>query len=245
MKNNSISKYVGKVRSQMSQNFNGANGNGGFRNFNGTSLANGPAGGPAPRGNWNANGGGSAMQSAPQYILQVSNASASAVANFDILGAAAYLFGNNGGGTWSNGGNFTLNGVTISSLYGTVSYQQILSASVSQPFTVGGVYLQSISGSANQVSDVYTLNSVNPSGENYSKPIKPYIDPGQFQAGISYNNVAFNVTGMTKLTWNQIYASAVFQITLFPAAVIDPGAALNQQAVNTQFGGPKVIGTLR
>ena len=170
--------------------------------------------------------------------MQISNASAATyTGGFDVLGAFQYLMG--GTGTWANG-SFTLNGITISSVFTTVTYQQILFASQSQPFQVGAVYLQSIAGNANQVSDVYTLTTQSTAGETYSRPIKPFINPNQFQSTITYNNNAFVVNGYTKLTWTNIYASAVFQISLFPAAVIDPAQALNGSSVQSSFVAPNV-----
>ena len=217
-----------------------------FSNFTGAGqLANSPGTtGMRPRG-WSANGSANAMSTAPQYIIQVSNASAAAVSNFDVFGAAQYLMGGFGGGTWSGAGDFTLNGVTITSVFGNVTYQQILNSSMAQPFTAGGVYLQAITGNSAQISDVYQLNSTSAGGEQYSKSIKPFIDPNQFQNGITYNNQSFNVTSLTKLTWKTIYASAVFQITIFPANIIDPSQALNNGAVQSQFNSPKVIGNLK
>jgi hypothetical protein len=182
--------------------------------------------------------GGNMFNGAAQYILQVSNASAAAVTNFDVLGAAQYLFGNYGGGTWDNAGNFTLNGVTISSVFTQVSYQQILSATTTQPFTVGAIYLQSTAGSASQVTDIFTLTSQAPGGQLYSEPIAPILNPMQFQTSVTYSDTSFNVTSLTKLTWNQIYASSVFQIRLYPAQVIDPAQSLNNNAVKQNFTRP-------
>lgn len=241
---NQSQQYLARVRSSMRSGYNNANGNGGFRNATGSQLANQPGRvGMRPAG-WAANGGASAMPATSQYIIQISNASASAVANFDILGAVKYLNGGYGGGSWSANGNFTLNGVTISSLFSTISYQAMLGAFVTQPFTAGGVYLESITGASQQVSDVYTLTSQDPGGQLYSAPIKPFKDAYQFQNGITYNNSSFIVNNLTTLTWQQIYASAVFQITLFPAQVIDATQALNGGSVNTQYGAPRVIGNL-
>ncbi len=235
------SKYLDRVKN-MNQF---KNANGGFRNAGGNQLVNVPGQGGRRAPGWAANGGGNAMSAAPQYILQVSNQSAQNVSGFDVFGASQYLMGNNGGGTWSNNGNFTLNGVTISSLFTTVSYQQILTSSMGNPFGVGGVYLESISGNAAQVTDVYTITSQDAGGKLYSEPIKPFLDPNQFQSGVTYNNAQFNMNALAKITWNTIYASAVFQITLFPAQIIDPSQALNQNQVQSRFGGPKVIGNLK
>lgn len=237
--------YLDKARSQM--NYNNASGpsRGGYRNAIGNQLANQPGKmGMRPQG-WAASGSGNAMPTGSQFIIQVSNASASAVSNFDVLGGANYLQGGYGGGTWSAAGNFTLNGVTISSVFGTVSYQAMLAGFNTQPFVAGGVYLQSVAGSQQQVSDVYTLISQDPGGPSYSQPIKPFLDPYQQISSITYNNTSFAINSLTTLRWGIIYASAVFQITMFAAQIIDPTQALSGGSVNQSYGKPRVIGNLQ
>ena len=231
-----INRYLASARNRASQRWNNASGNqiGTAGANNGAMLNRGGA--PAP--GFSATGAAPAAAVSPTYIIQISNSSASTfTGGFDVLGAFNYLFGS--AGTWANG-SFTLDGITISSVFTTVTYQQILFASQAQPFQVGAVYLQSIDGNANQVSDVYTLTTQSTAGETYSRPIKPYINPNQFQSTITYNNSAFVVNGYTKLTWTNIYASAVFQISFFPAAVIDPAQALNGSSVQSNFVAPNV-----
>lgn len=236
--------YLAKIRNNMT-GWNNASGTKNFRNMQGRQLQNSPGMVGQRTPNWNANGSSNAMPNAQPMIIQVSNASAAAVSNFDIFGAAQYLTGNYGGGTWSNNGNFTLNGVTISSLFAGVSYQQILSSTQNNPFTAGGVYLESVTGSTQQVADVYNLTSQSPDGQLYTMPIKPYKDAYQFQNGITYNTASFNMGSLTKLSWQTIYASAVFQVSIFPAQIIDPSNALNGSNVSQNFGRPNVVGSLR
>lgn len=236
-------KYLAGIRKDMGNQWNNAGGN--YRNASGGRLLNSPGHSGQRTGNWNANGSANAYPSADPIILQISNASAAAVANFDVFGAGQYLTGSNGGGTWSNSGNFTLLGVTISSVYASVSYQQILNSTQNQPFTVGSVYLQSVTGTTQQVSDVYSLTSNNQNGELYTKPIKPFLDAYQYQNGITYNTTSFNMGALTKLTWSTIYASAVFQISIFPAQMISPEQALNGGQVQSRFTRPQVLGSLR
>jgi len=223
-----INRYLSAARNRASGTYNNASGRSTPVNNSGSATSVFKANGAQP----------TAAPVAPAYILQVSNSSAvTYTSGFDVLGAFQYLMGSSG--TWSNG-SFTLNGITISSVFTTVTYQQILWSTQSSPFQVGSVYLQSITGSANQVSDVYTLTSQSTSGETYSKPIKPFVNPNQYQNTITYNNSAFVINGYTKLTWSNIYASAVFQISLFPAAVIDPAQALNGSTVQNNFSAPSV-----
>jgi len=238
-----INRYLANARNRASQTYHNATG----RNQIGTAgsprqLVN--IGGRMPAQGFSAAGDASSQAAAavaPSYIIQISNSSnATYTGGFDVLGAFQYLYGNYGGGTWNNAGSFTLNGITISSVYTTVNYQQILSSTQSQPFQVGAVYLQSVQGNANQVSDVYTLTTQSTAGELYSRPIKPYINPNQYQNTITYNNSAFVINGYTKLTWSNIYASSIFQISFFPAAVIDPAQSLNGTSVQAQYTAPNV-----
>jgi hypothetical protein len=229
-------KSIAAYRQSMGQSFN---------NFGGSQLANSPMSQPVRQAGWSANGGGNAYAVAPQYILQISNSSNAAISNFDVFGASIYLNGSYGGATWSNGGNLTLNGVTISSVFGNVTYQQMLASSASKPFTSGGVYLQSIAGSTAQVTDVYNITSQTAGGELFQSPVAPILDGYQFNAGITYNNTSFNIEPLTKLTWSTIYPNAVFQIRIFPANIIDPSNALNGNNVQQGYSKPRVIGTLR
>ena len=234
-----INQYLSAARSRASQRWSNASGNQiGTGGSAYGALANKPGQSGMANG-FSAAGSSPAAAVSPTYIIQVSNSSAVTYSSgFDVLGAFQYLMGS--AGTWSNG-SFTLNGITISSVFSTVTYQQILFASQSQPFQVGAVYLQGAgTGAANQVSDVYTLTTQSTAGETYSRPIKPYINPNQFQNTITYNNSAFVVNGYTKLTWSNIYGGSSFQISFFPAAVIDPAQALNGSSVQSNFVAPNV-----
>jgi len=232
-----INRYLSSARNRAMGSYNSAAGQVGTAGV-GRALANSAASSTRAMNFATGTAASPAAAVAPTYIIQISNSSAATyTGGFDVLGAFQYLFGSNG--TWLNG-SFTLNGITISSVFTTVSYQQILFSTQAQPFQVGAVYLQSITGNANQVSDVYTLTTQSTAGETYSRPIKPFINPNQYQNTITYNNSAFVVNGYTKLTWTNIYASAVFQISFFPAAVVDPAQALNGASVQSNYVAPNV-----
>lgn len=213
------------------------------RRATGTLLANTPASSPvAPQ--FMATGT-TAATAAPAYILRVTNNSAANVSNFSIFGANQYLTGNYGGGTWDANGNFTIQGVTIAAQFGqTVSYQQMLASSQQSVFTAGGVYVRNITGAGNQAAEPYTISTVNSDGSQYIQPISPLVAPTQFQTGITYNVQAFNINGMSKITWGFIAASTSFEVRIFPSGVIDPSLALNGQSPATQFGSPQVVGSL-
>jgi len=233
-----INRYLSSARNRAAGTYNNAGGGQVGTSGVGRGLANSQGSNPKAYGFATGAATSPSASVAPTYIIQISNSSnATYTGGFDVLGAFQYLFGSNG--TWSNG-SFTNDGITISSVFTTVSYQQILFSTQAQPFQVGAVYLQSVTGNANQVSDVYTLTTQSTAGETYSRPIKPYINPNQYQNTITYNNSAFVVNGYTKLTWSNIYANAVFQISFFPAAVIDPAQALNGSSVQNNYVAPNV-----
>lgn len=244
------SNYIADVRSRARNNWNGASGNAGnFRNAYGSSsnLSNLPGRQTNRPSGWSAQGGGNAMPASPKYIIQISNSSnANFTGGFKVFGASNALFGNYDGGTWDVNGNYTKNGITISCVYGTVNYQTVLTSSMANQFTVGGVYLETITGVNGQVSQIYTLTSQDAGGELYQKPIKPYIDPNQFQPNITYNNASFNMDALTSMSWQTIYASTVFQVSIFPSNIINPTQALSQGGqVLGNYGQPKVIGNLK
>lgn len=232
----SSNQYVQNIRNGM-RNFRNAGGAWG--------LQNSPNQGNRKPAGWNAGGGANALPSADPIILTITNNTAAAVTDFPIFGAAEFLNGNNGGGSWSSAGDFTLRNVTISSGYSAVSYQQILDNTRNNPFAAGSVYLESISGNAQQVSDVYQLTSVTNDGTSFTKPIKPYKDTMQLNSTATYNNKEFNIGSMTKMTWRTIYASAVFQISIWPYQEINPSQALNRGNVNQQFARPQIVGNMR
>lgn len=178
-------------------------------------------------------------------ILQISNNSPLAVANFDVF-SAQHLKEGFGGDSWSPEGSLTLQGITISSLFASSSYRQILSLAQNTPFKAGSVYLESINGPKDQVSDVYRLDFESTEGKICSTWIKPNKDSNQFaENGIAYSTVDFNMGPLTKLTWKTIYPLAVFQISIFPAHIINPSLALYSNNVHTHSTRPNVFSNLR
>lgn len=225
---------------QVSQSWNNATGNRFKRATGGQSLLSNTPGSQPVAQQFMATGGQATP--APTYILTISNASNAAVSNFDIFGANTYLYQGTGG-TW-NAGSFTLNGVTISSTWGTVTYQQILANTVSNPFTAGGVYIRHKSGTGNQSAEPYIISTVSPNGAQFTLPVSPTTDAYQFQSLITYNTETFNMDGMTKLTWNTLEAGVSFEVRIYPSNVINPSQALNGNNVANPFVQPSVIGNL-
>ena len=211
--------------------------NGGYRNLVGSSLnVSGPVAGSNQRFATGGQGGGNNSPQSQPYILLVSNASASAVSNFDVLGAFTYI-GNSG---FANG-SLTINGVTISSAISNVNYQQFLYQSMQQPFSVGLTYIESITV-ATQITTTFTLNTQDANGNQLLRTIVPTIDPYQQQSTIVAVKQLYAIDGFTKLTFSTISASAVFRIHFYPSTNINLAAGLQGQSVAQQYGNPNIVG---
>ena len=188
-----------------------------------------PANGPAAP---------TAAQSQP-YIITISNASATSVSNFDVLGAYTYI--NGGTGTYSNG-SLTIGNVTISSAISNVTYQQFLYQSMNQPFSVGLTYIENVSGSSSQITQTFTLNTQDANGNQMLRTIVPTIDPYQQQSTIVAVKQLYSIDGYTKLTFNTIQASSVFRIHFYPSTNINLAAGLGGQSVAQNYGNPNITG---
>lgn len=247
----SIKNYIENARNQAHQNYAGYTGrpaaiNGGtnFRNWTGMN--------PVGMRQRNADGAGmSAAQSQP-YILTISNASATAVSNFDVLGAYTYLSGGTItmpstpalSCTFSSGDQVCTAsgyGITISSAISNVNYQQFLYQSMNQPFSVGLTYIESLSV-ASQITTTFTLNTQDANGNQLLRTIVPTIDPYQQQNTIVAVKQLYSIDGFTKLTFTSIAASAVFRIHFYPATNINLAAGLTGESVSQQYTNPNLIG---
>jgi hypothetical protein len=238
----SVRNYIQNARHQANERYASWTGNpapttGGYRNmvgnqgsFNAVAKV-GPEMRPADGGT-----GNNAPQSQP-YIITISNASATAVSNFDVLGAYTYI-GNAG---FSNG-NLTISGVTISSAISNVNYQQFLYQSMNQPFSVGLTYIESVSGASSQVTQTFTLNTQDANGNQLLRTIVPTIDPYQQQSTIVAVKQLYSIDGFTKLTFSTIQASVVFRVHFYPATNINLAAGLVGSSVAQNYGNPNLIG---
>jgi hypothetical protein len=180
---------------------------------------------------------------APQaqpYIIQVSNASATAVANFDVLGAYQYI--NNTG--FSNG-NLTISNCVISSAISNVTYQEFLYQSMNSPFSVGLTYLESVTSTAGQVTQTLTLNTRDANGNQALKTLVPTIDPYQQQNYIIAMKQNYRIDGFTKLTIASVLGAGgsgnVLRIHFYPADNINIARGLAGKAVSRQFGSPNIV----
>jgi hypothetical protein len=177
-------------------------------------------------------------QSAPTsqpYIITVSNASSSAVSNFDVLGAYQYL-----GNVNQTTGNVTISGITISSGISNVTYGQFLYQTMNSPFSVGLTYIQSINVSA-QITQPITLNTQDANGNQALKAIIVTIDPYQQQSGVVAVKQVYRIDGYTKLTFSQVLASAVFQVQFYPSDNINLARGLAGKPASQVFKKPNIV----
>lgn len=170
------------------------------------------------------------------YIITVSNVSAVAVANFDVLGAYQYLQN-----TGFSSGSLSISGVTISSAISNITYQEFLYQSMNSPFSVGLTYIESVSGSTSQVSQTITVNTRDANGNQALKTLVPTIDPYQQQSGIIAMKQGYRIDGFTKLTIASVLASAVFRLHFYPADNINIARGLASRPVSRQYGNPNIV----
>jgi hypothetical protein len=200
-----------------------------------------------------------AMASAPTsqpYIITVSNASATSVTNFDVLGAYSYLNGSQNGtmpstptGTvaFSSGSMVvTATGasgfaITVSSGIANVTYQQFLYQSMNSPFSVGMTYIQSIGGSQAQITQPINLTTQDANGNQAVKAIIITIDPYQQQTGVVAVKQLYRIDGYTKLTISTVLASVVFQIQFYPADNINLARGLSGRPASKQYAKPNIV----
>lgn len=174
-----------------------------------------------------------AMRTSQPYIITVSNASATSVSNFDVLGAYQYL----GSGTFSSG-SLTSGNITVSSAISNVTYQEFLYQSMNSPFAVGLTYIESVSGSTTQVSQTLTLNTRDANGNQALKTLVPTIDPYQQQSGIVALNQLYDIDGFTKITISTVLPSVVFRMHFYPRANLNVARGLRGNQVAADFGSP-------
>jgi hypothetical protein len=192
------------------------------------------------------NADGMPMASMPQasvptsqpYIITISNASATSVSNFDVLGAYQYLQNT---GFSSVTGNLLISGITISSGISNVTYQQFLYQSMNSPFSVGLTYVQSIGGSQAQITQPMTLNTQDANGNQALKAIIVTIDPYQQQTGVVAVKQLYRIDGYTKITIASVLPSVVFQLQFYPADNINLARGLSGRPASRQYGNPKIV----
>jgi hypothetical protein len=264
----SVRNYLNNARNNANQNYAGftgnpANNNGGFGNYVNYAGVNAGAapgfGQVGTRTTVMAEGAGAGTfqpQSQP-YIITISNASNTAISNFDILGAYTYLNAVNGtmpstpAGTvnfttgsmvvTNTGANATGFAVTVASAIANVNYQQFLYQSMNQPFQVGLTYVESINV-ASQITTPLTLNTQDANGNQMLRTIVPVIDPYQQQTSIVAVKQLYAIDGFTKITFSTIFANSVFRLQFYPASNINLASGLSGAPVAQSYTNPNIAG---
>jgi hypothetical protein len=168
------------------------------------------------------------------YVINLVNASASAVSNFDVLGAYQYLQN-----TGFANGSLTISGITISSGIANVTYQQFLYQTMNSPFSVGLTYIQS--ATTGQLTQPLTLNTQDANGNQALKAIIVTIDPYQQQTSVVAVKQLYRIDGYTKLTISSVLASAVVQFQFYPSDNINLARGLAGRPASRQFGNPNIV----
>jgi hypothetical protein len=189
------------------------------------------------------------------YIVTVSNASATAVSSFDILGAYTYLSQLSNGSMASSpagtvnftsgnmvvtntGGAGTGFAITVSSGISNVTYQQFLYQSMNSPFTVGMTYIQSTNST--QLTNPITVNTQDANGNQALKTLVVTIDPYQQQTSVVAVKQVFRIDGYTKLT-TTVLGSQTTTYQFYPADNINLARGLSGRAASRQFTKPSIV----
>lgn len=217
-------------------NFNAATNGSRFQNMVGANGVAPMQGGVMSGVQLMATGGQSNVAQSQPYIITVSNASATSVSNFDVLGAYTYINNNN----FSNG-SLTISNITISSAISNVTYQQFLYQSMNQPFSVGLTYIESIVVPT-QITQTFTLNTQDANGNQMLRTIVPTIDPYQQQSTIVAVKQLYAIDGFTKLTFTSVASQAVFRIHFYPASNVNLASGLTGTPVTQSYGNPNISG---
>jgi len=185
---------------------------------------------------FNAGGmGGGNVQTSQPYIIDITNASGTAVPNFEVLGSYQYI--NNSG--FTTGGDLVIGNITITSGISDVNYREMLYQFMNNPYSVGLTYIQS--ASTNQVLETISVNTRDSNGNCSAKHLCQLLTPYQQQNNIIAMKYAYRIDGFTKLIIRNVLASASVKLYFYPADNINLARALGGNSVSRQFGTPPVI----
>ena len=234
--------YLGQSRNAVARYNAGGNppmvrramGMGTFNAGGNAPRVHGAAGSPMGIGTFNAGGQSDYSNVAPLFGIQVANTTTTALTNVDILGSFFYtpqstLF-TTGNQTSVVANGVVTAGVTVSTVFSTINYQQFLTSSATQQFKVGAIHvlvtLGGGTGGNAQAFDVLTVTTQSQSGAVQSIPVKQLLNPAQFQSGVTQNYINFIVDGFTKITLANLYASTTVQYSFFPQLTQNPSGVL-------------------
>ena len=226
-RNSIMQKYLGAQRNQAHSEFANADG------FPGSNMY---FTGGEGSGFYNAEGAAAEVpqRKSQAYVINIFNASAAQVSNFDIFGAYEYL--NTGIGTWSNG-SLTISGVTISSGISNVTYQFLLGQSNQSPFSIGRTQITVGTGAATQLIQPITVNTKDANGNAAQIALLPVVSPFQNQVNTLVMDQLFRIDGGTKLTMT-ILPSVQFSLYLYPQDNINIARGLTGQSVAATYANP-------
>jgi len=220
----SVRNYLAKAQRSAMEKFSNADGfNDGDLSFTGEDFFN-------AQGDMQQQ----SVQTSQPYILDITNASGTAVSNFEVLGSYQYI--NNAG--FTAGGDLVIGAITISSGISDVNYREMLYQFMNNPYSVGLTYIQS--ATANQVLETLSVNTRDANGNLAQKTLVPTIDPYQQQTTIIAMKYAYRIDGFTKVIIRQVLGGASVKLYFYPADNINIARALGGNNVSRQFGTPPV-----
>jgi hypothetical protein len=231
--------YLAMARSRANERFYGADG---FidddLNFTGDDsfFADGDSGAMSPI----------APTSQP-YIVTVTYTGLSTSGSIDLFSAFSYLNYTGGGASfaWSNGDltyGSTPNQITVASALSNVTYQQLLFQSMTNPFSVGMMYIQC--GGTNATTQLVvpiTLTTQDANGNQAQKILTPTIDPYQQQTNVLALRQPYRMDGFTKLTIPYIQAGTSYTIRVYPSDTINLARGLAGRSVSQEYGNPGIV----
>jgi len=234
----SFKNYLASSRNEVARyNFGGVSATGPRRNLVGGSYNANAMGIGAPSA---ATGTPDYTNVAPLFGIQVQNTTTANLTSVDTFGSFQYTPQS----TLFTGGNYVSGGVTISTQFSTINYQQFLTSSATQQFKVGAVHVlvsASTTAIANaQAFDVLTVTTQSQSGASQSFPIKQLLNPMQYQAGVAQNYINFIIDGYTKITLANLYAGVSVQYSFFPQLTQNPSGTLAGKGGTSAWGTPQL-----
>lgn len=191
-----------------------------------------------------------APTSQPYIITVTYTGNQNYTTGIDIMGAFTYLNGAGGSYSWSSGS------LNVSTLYGTLSiasalsnvnYQQLLFQSMTNPFSVGMMYIQagsnggSSAGFTSQIVTPMTLTTQDANGNQAQKTLTPTVDPYQQQTNVLALRQPYRMDGFTKLTIPIIYAQTTITLRIYPSDTINLARGLAGRSVSQEYGNPGIV----
>lgn len=165
------------------------------------------------------------------YVISIENTSSSNVSNVIVCGAYANVSGA------TNFGNAAAVSITMQAT--NVTYQEFLNQTMTQPFVVGEIYLQSANTS--QVIQTFTIRHQDSNGNLADKPMFPRRDPYQFQTDGLVHKFRHRIDGYTRYTIGTLLANATLLMHVFPEEKINLGRAVGGAKARKAYGNPKIV----